>query len=167
MDPGSAGLSGDMTTLEGVDAEFARFYRDTYVRMERVAFLLSGSAAAAADITQDCYLELYRRWGSVTSPRAYLRRSIAHAAAARHARRQREVRDWEAARVLRDDRERSLEYLADAIGALPYRQRAVVVLKFFCDLTEAEIADATGLRPGSVGPTVTRALARLRKEIEP
>lgn len=155
-----------MTLVEGVDAEFARFYRDTYAEMERVAFLLSGSSAAAADLSHDCYVELYRRWGTVTSPRAYVRRSIAHAAATRHARRQREQRDWRAASTLRDDREDGLEYLADAIAALPHRQRAVIVLKFYCDLTEAQIADATGMRPGSVGPTVARALARLGKEIE-
>ena len=166
MDRAAVGLSGDMTVLEEVDAEFARFYRDTYVQMERVAFLLSGSAAAAADISHDCYVELYRRWASVTSPRAYVRRSIAHAAATRHARSQRELRDWRAAGALRAGDEHPLEYLADAIGALPYRQRAVIVLKFYCDLTEAQIADATGLRPGSVGPTVTRALARLRKDID-
>ena len=152
---------------EGVDAEFARFYGETFAQMERVAFLLSGSSAAAADISHDCYVELYRRWSTVTSPRAYVRRSIAHAVAARHTRGRREERDWQAASVLRDDRERGLEYLADAIGALPHRQRAVIVLAFYCDLTEAEIADATGMRPGSVGPTKARALARLRKEIEP
>lgn len=155
-----------MTVIEGVDAEFARFYRETRVPMERLAFLLSGSSAFAADVSHDCYVELYRRWGSVEAPKAYLRRSIAHAVATRHARSRREERDWRAAAALRDDGSRGLEYLADAIGALPYRQRAVIVLKFYGDLTEAEIADATGLRPGSVGPTVTRALARLRKEID-
>ena len=55
------------------------------------------------------------------------------------------------------------EEMADAIAALPYRQRAAIVLRFWHDCTEAEIAAALGCRPGTVGSLIHRALAELRK----
>ena len=57
--------------------------------------------------------------------------------------------------------------LADAIARLPFRQRAVIVLRYYADLTEAEIADALGCRPGTVKSLASRALATLSKEITP
>jgi RNA polymerase sigma factor (sigma-70 family) len=59
------------------------------------------------------------------------------------------------------------EYLADAIAALPPKQRAVIVLRFYLDLTTAEIAQTLEIRPGSVGPTLTRALRSLQEAITP
>ena len=53
--------------------------------------------------------------------------------------------------------------MADAIAALPYRQRVAIVLRFWHDCTEAEIAAALGCRPGTVGSLIHRALAELRK----
>ena len=56
--------------------------------------------------------------------------------------------------------------LADAVAALPYRQRAALVLRYHVGLSEAEIADALGCRPGTVKSLTSRALAALRKGIE-
>lgn len=59
------------------------------------------------------------------------------------------------------------EELADVVAALPFRQRAVIVLRYWCDLSEAEIAAALECRPGTVKSLSSRALARLNKEISP
>ena len=56
--------------------------------------------------------------------------------------------------------------LLDAVDALPFRQRAVLVLRYYRDLSEGEIADALGCRPGTVKSLATRALDQLRKVIE-
>jgi RNA polymerase sigma factor (sigma-70 family) len=56
--------------------------------------------------------------------------------------------------------------LLDVIDALPSRQKAVIVLRYYEDLSEAEIARALGCRPGTVKSLAARALERLRKDIE-
>lgn len=53
--------------------------------------------------------------------------------------------------------------MTDAIAALPDRQRAAIVLRFWHDSSEAEIAAALGCRPGTVGSLIHRALAEVRK----
>ena len=55
--------------------------------------------------------------------------------------------------------------LADAVGGLPYRQPAVLVLRYHLDLSEAEIAKALDVRPGTVKSLSARALARYAKEL--
>ena len=57
------------------------------------------------------------------------------------------------------------DHLADAIARLPFRQRAVIVLRYYADMSEVEIADALDCRPGTVKSLASRALATLSKEI--
>ena len=55
--------------------------------------------------------------------------------------------------------------LLDAVARLPYRQRAVVVLRYYADFSERDIADALGCRPGTVKSLASRALDTLRQEL--
>ena len=57
--------------------------------------------------------------------------------------------------------------MGDVLFGLPYRQRAVLVLRYWGDWSEVEIADALGCRPGTVKTLASRGLARLRREIAP
>jgi RNA polymerase sigma factor (sigma-70 family) len=57
--------------------------------------------------------------------------------------------------------------MGDVLFRLPYRQRAVLVLRYWGDWSEAEIADALGCRAGTVKTLASRGIARLRKEIAP
>ena len=57
--------------------------------------------------------------------------------------------------------------LFDVLDALPARQRAAIVLRYWDDLDEREIAEVLGCRPGTVGSLLHRAVARLREVIEP
>jgi RNA polymerase sigma factor (sigma-70 family) len=61
--------------------------------------------------------------------------------------------------------ELAVDDLADAVAALPFRQRAVVVLRYHAGLSETEIAEALGCRPGTVKSLASRALKRLENEI--
>ena len=63
--------------------------------------------------------------------------------------------------------EARFDELADAIARLPFRQRAVIVLRYYADLTETDIAHALECRPGTVKSLASRALAALSKEITP
>ena len=56
--------------------------------------------------------------------------------------------------------------LADVLLELPYKQRAAIVLRFYSDLSEVEIAEVLECRPGTVGSLIHRGLAKLRKAIE-
>jgi RNA polymerase sigma-70 factor (sigma-E family) len=160
--------SGSRLSQEGPIAEprplFGDVYRDSFPEMVRLAFLLTGSREVAEDVVQDSFLRMYRRWDGVERPRAYLRRSVVNACRSHHRRRRRE-------REHRPDAPDAVglgaDELADALAGLPYRQQAALVLRFYHDLGEAEIAAALSCRPGTVGSLIHRGLAELRKVIRP
>ena len=153
--------------LEHVEAAlppptFTDFYVATVADMVRLAFLLTGSEETARDLVHDCYLRVHAKWNRLDVPAAYLRTAVVNACNSHHRalrrRREHDARTPQAASVDLDADE-----MADAIAALPYRQRAAIVLRFWHDCTAAEIADALGCRPGTVGSLIHRALAELRK----
>jgi RNA polymerase sigma factor (sigma-70 family) len=129
----------------------------------RLATLLAGSADVAPDLVQDCFLRLHGRWTSVRDPLPYVRRSVVHACASHH-------RHVARGRRLPAPEDRALELgadeLEDALAKLPARQRAAVVLRYYADLAEADIAHALRCRPATVRSLIHRALADLRKAIE-
>lgn len=141
---------------------FADFYRATFTEMTRLAFLLTGSAETARDLVQDSFVRVHGKWDGVAEPRAYLRRTVVNACHSHHrrVRLQRQRRD---SRPQVDLVDLGADEMTDAIAALPYRQRAAIVLRFWNDSSEAEIAAALGCRPGTVGSLIHRALAELRK----
>jgi RNA polymerase sigma-70 factor (sigma-E family) len=148
----------------GATATFGEFYEGHFTELVRLAALLSGSSDAAPDLVQDCFVRLHGRWESVREPLPYVRRSVVHACASHHRR----------AAVARRNpppeppaTELGADELEDALADLPARQRAAVVLRYYCDLPDADIARALRCREGTVRSLVSRALADLRKVIEP
>jgi RNA polymerase sigma-70 factor (sigma-E family) len=141
---------------------FTDFYRGTYADMVRLAYLLTGSEETARDLAQDAYLRVHQAWDRVHDPNAYVRRAVVNACHSHHRRlrlqRRHPPRPSEPVELGADE-------MADAIGRLPYRQRVAIVLRFWHDCTEAEIAAALRCRPGTVGSLIHRALAELRKVI--
>ena len=142
---------------------FADFYRATFTEMTRLAFLLTGSAETARDLVQDSFVRLHEKWDGVAEPRAYLRRTVVNACHSyyRRLRLQRQRRHSPTWQV--DAVDLGANEMTDAIAALPYRQRAAIVLRYWHDCSEADIAAALGCRPGTVGSLIHRALAELRK----
>jgi RNA polymerase sigma-70 factor (sigma-E family) len=148
----------------GATVTFGDFYADHYTKLVRLATLLSGSTDNAPDLVQDCFVRLHGRWASVREPLPYIRRSVVHACASHHrhiavARRHPQPEPQPS--------ELGADELEDALAALPARQRAAVVLRYYSDLPDADIARALGCREGTVRSLVSRALADLRKVIEP
>ncbi len=143
---------------------FGEFYAGHFTDLVRLATLLSGSADTAPDLVQDCFVRLHGRWSSVREPLPYVRRSVVHACASHH-------RSSARARRQPPPEERRTELgadeLGDALAALPSRQRAAVVLRYYGDLPDADIARALRCRPGTVRSLIHRALADLRRSIEP
>jgi RNA polymerase sigma factor (sigma-70 family) len=173
--------SGIGRVSEGLAPSFGDFYLGAYAEMVRLARVLVNSPEAAEDLVQDAFVHLHRHWRRVRDPRAYLRRSVVNACRSHHRRAGRErpyaSRETSAAvtGVCTDDpvedvsehaRAEDADVLASGLATLPYRQRAALVLRFYADLPDAEIAVALGCRPGTVASLVHRALQHLREVID-
>ena len=147
------------------DDDVAATYERLRPGLTRVAYLLTFDAHDAHDVVQECFLAALPRWNAIDDHDAYLRRAVtnrAYTAIRDRSRRQEKDRRHHAERRSGAG---EAEYLADAIAALPPKERAVVVLRYHLDCSTAEIAAALEMRPGSVGPTLTRALRRLEEAI--
>ncbi len=151
-----------------VDDDFERLYRNELDGLVRLAHLLTGSNVAADDIAHEAFLKVRDRWSSLENPGAYLRvvtvnlsRNWSRSDRRRSAREQRfATADSDAA----DDVDGHEELLA-LVDHLPFRQRAVLVARYWLDLPESEIAELVGCRPGTVKSLASRALRILREEL--
>lgn len=136
-------------------------------RLLRTAVLLVGDRHDGEDLLQEVLGRVYVTWPRVDEPLPYAHRALTHAAMNRWRRRRRhpevpldrydiQTPDPTTATVERDR-------LLRALAVLPAGQRAVVVLRYYDDLTEAQIAAAMGCSPGTVKSQASRALTRLRQ----
>ncbi|MGD9997253.1 MAG: RNA polymerase sigma factor [Ilumatobacteraceae bacterium] len=146
---------------------FIDVYNDSYRSLVAVARLTTGSNAPAEDLVQDAFADLYRRFEAVRSPDAYVRRAVMSRCTSWVRRRVTERRHLER----QPPEEPALWTDPDtivtmaAIGRLPIRQRAAIVLRYFSDMPEAEIAAALDCRPGTVKSLLARARTQLAKEL--
>lgn len=143
-------------------SELDRLYRDEYSGLVRLAFSLTSDDQLAQEIIQEAFLKLHQVGGHVQNPIAYLRTIVVNGCRSHH-RHQAVVRRVppERAPIANAD----YDELFDAVKRLPWRQQAVLALRFQLDLPEDEIASVLDCRPGTVRSLVFRALATLRQEI--
>jgi RNA polymerase sigma-70 factor (sigma-E family) len=153
-----------LTLAEPPRPSFAEFYAGHFTELVRLAALLTGSRDAAPDLVQDCFVRLHGHWTGVRQPLPYVRRSVVHACASHHRRQARARRQPPTGPATS---ELEADEMEDAITALPTRQRAAVVLRYYADLPDADIARALRCRPGTVRSLIHRALIDLRRTIEP
>jgi DNA-directed RNA polymerase specialized sigma24 family protein len=149
----------------GPSIGFDDFYAERWPYAFRLAALMTHDAEAGADIAQDVFANMSWRWETIQRPDAYLQRALTNASSNWRRSGQRAARKLHLLMV-RGDGEVPFDGLAAAVARLPFRQRAVVVLRYYADLTEAEIARALDCRPGTVKSLGSRALAALSKEVE-
>ncbi|MGA9276460.1 sigma-70 family RNA polymerase sigma factor [Ilumatobacter sp.] len=155
--------------VEQVDARFQDFYRDHFVLTARLARMLTGDPDAADDLAQDAFTRVYRYAqnadSTIENPAALLRTTTTNLCRSWH--RSKKRAQLRMVRHGADDAsliewERELD---DTLRRLPYDQRAVIVLRYWLGLTEAEIADSLDCRPGTVKSRHARAMRTLRKEL--
>ncbi len=146
----------------GTGEAFAALYERELGLQVRRAALLVGSEETAHDLVHDAFVELYRRWEDVRDPGPYLGRAVLNRCRD-HARRL----STRARRLpmLIDRGDPEDEVLWDALNELPFNHRAALVLRYYHQLSNREIAAVIGCRTGSVGPWIQRGLKRLRKDL--
>lgn len=137
------------------------------IPMLRMATLMVGSAAVAEEVVQDAFIAVGERWSSLERPGAYLRTSVVNGCAQVLRRRSAESRAISARRFEANaELPTRLIELLDALERLNDRQRIVVVLRYFVDISDGEIAELMGVRPSTVRSLARRAFAVLRRELE-
>jgi RNA polymerase sigma-70 factor (sigma-E family) len=153
-------------------SDFEQFVADHTDGLLRTAYLIVFDLPEAEDLVQDTLFKVARRWPKVRRmdhPAAYARRILVNAAidgATKRARRRAELSADEPPVLATGPGERH-DDLHQALAALPPRQRAVLVLRYFVDLPESEVAAALDCSLGTVKSTASRALARLELAMRP
>jgi RNA polymerase sigma factor (sigma-70 family) len=136
---------------------------DHYRRLVSLAHLLTGSNEVAEGLVQDCFARLLQRDDPPDNAAGYLRTSVVNA-----------VRSWQRRQVLERLRRPPAEAdvlppevdgMRAALAVVRPRQRTALVLRFYEDLSEAEIATVLDCRPGTVKSLISRGLERLREEV--
>lgn len=154
-------------------ADFHEFVSSRSRSLLQSAYLITGNLADAEDLVQSALAKTYQAWDRIEDRKAldgYVRRAMVNTHISSWRRRKIDeyptddvpeipVADAPVSSELQDALQR-------AISRLPHRMRAAVVLRFFEDMTEAEVADVLGVSQGTVKSTVSRAVAKLRADTE-
>jgi RNA polymerase sigma-70 factor (sigma-E family) len=168
------------TSSSGADISaglISALFRQHHGDLVRLALLLVGDQPTAEDIVQDVYASVHARWTKLPahgSELSYVRASVLNRC--RSVLRQRGVARRVSAKfrtvdeafasaehevLLSEDRRQVLQ----ALTRLPYRRREVLVLRYYLDLSEAEIAEVLGISPGTVKSTAARGIAALARAL--
>jgi RNA polymerase sigma-70 factor (sigma-E family) len=157
----------------GWDAEFTEFAAARMTALRRVAYLLCQDWHRADDLVQVAMTRLYANWPRASvmdHPEAYVRMILVReyiserrSGWARRVSLDGGVPEWACAQP---DRDAMLDMTA-ALAGLPPRQRATIVLRFYCDLTVDQAADVLGCTPGTVKSQTAKGLRALRLSLEP
>ena len=139
-------------------------WRREYPVMVRLARALVDSPDRAEEIVQDAFAHTLRRFDTLDRPGAYLRTSVVNGA--RGELRKREVRRRLSPPTGPASTPAQDEYLADALAGLSPKRRIVLVLRFYADMPDDEIAEHLGVRPATVRSLAARGLADLREVID-
>ena len=155
---------------QGMEAEFVAWASARQRSWLRAALLLTGEQSAAEDLVQDALLKVAERWSRLRheAPDAYARRVIYNGAMTRFRRHTREssraALPEVTAPATTDDWLSGADIRA-ALQRLTAKQRAVLVLRYYEDLSEQQIAEALGVTAGTVKSQAHAGLRRLREEL--
>jgi RNA polymerase sigma-70 factor (sigma-E family) len=151
--------------------DFGEFVRAALPGLLRYGHALAGNPHDAADLVQGVLERIGARWHSIVrrtgDPLAYTRRAMANAHVSRWRRTRREnlVADLPDTKAVYQPDRFADEPLWQAMRALPPRQRAVIVLRYYEDLSEAEIARTLGISRGTVKSQANKAMGSLRTRL--
>jgi RNA polymerase sigma-70 factor (sigma-E family) len=150
------------------EAEYAEFVAASLHRLHRMAYAVCGDRELAEDAVQSALVSAYRTWPRVrdaASSEAYLRKMVVNQLLTWRRR-----KSWstsalghavEPSRASHEDQVVEHQRVWTAVGLLPPRQRAVIVLRYYEGMSEAEISEVLGIRPGTVKSQASAAVAHL------
>jgi RNA polymerase sigma-70 factor (sigma-E family) len=171
--PHSSGVADAGGVSNAVEAAVTAVYEAHALGLVRFAYVMLGDRAAAEDVVQEAFCGLYRRWDRLAGDDkalAYVRSSVLNGC--RSARRRKPRNDisgvsqpWAASAESAAPAGEERRQVMRSLWRLPDRQREVLVLRFYLELSEAEIAAQMGIRPGTVRSTTSRALAALARAL--
>ena len=145
-------------------AGFYDFYGAQYPPMVRLARGLVDTSECAEEIVQDAFVKVFERWSRLDEPVAYLRVAVVNGA--RSELRKRRVRRRIGLRLRTPSAASEDDYLIDALDKLSPKRRTALVLRFYGQMSEREIAEAMDVRPGTVKSLISRGLGDLREVIK-
>jgi len=145
---------------------FDDLFRRERATMVRMASLIVGSSAIAEDVVQDSFATVSARWDSLENPGGYLRVAVVNGCRMVLRRRRTELRLDPPVWAMSADAPTELVELRDALAVIPDRQRAVLVLRYFLDLHDDDIAETLGCSPATVRSIAHRGLRRMRKDLQ-
>ena len=169
-------MSGSAARGWDADAAVEELYAAHYRRLVRLSVLLVRDVETAEEVVQDAFVDLHGRWGRLREPDkalAYLRQSVVNRSRSvlrGRAGAARPVPEAPPDEPGADDRTVVLERrtrVLDALEALPRRQREVIALRYYLDLTETQIAETLGISNGAVKSHASRAAEALRTSLGP
>jgi RNA polymerase sigma-70 factor (sigma-E family) len=161
-------------TVDEREAEFAEFFTAAWPRLFRPTYALTGDAAAAEDALQSAFAKAFAKWPRIRSlehPEAYVRRMALNEVLGVRRR-----SFWRSETTTADPPATETSDAADigvadrdavwrALLGLPVRQRAVIVLRYYEDLSEREIASVLAMAPGTVKSLASAAMTKLRERL--
>lgn len=161
------------TTRTPRSDEFSRYVSERGPALLRMARSLTNSHADAEDLLQAALVKTFLAWERIANPRArdgYVRRAMVNAQISEWRRKHLDVYPTDEIPEQRVDDPTWRSDLADVVGRaierLPERQRATVVLRYYDDLTEAQIAERMGVTIGTVKSTLSRSVEKLRHDAD-
>lgn len=165
----------DTTPAWGADEAVTHLYAAHYRSLVRLSALLLRDVGAAEEIVQDSFVSMHGAWRRLRDPDralAYLRQSVVNRSRSALRRRSVEAKHAPAPAPDMASAEHgalvALEHASvlEALRSLPARQQEVLVLRYFVDLSEADIADTLGISRGAVKSHASRGMATLRSTLE-
>jgi RNA polymerase sigma factor (sigma-70 family) len=147
------------------EQRIAELFRQQRASLVSLAAVMTGSVQIAEELVQDAFLNLQRQIGPIAYPEAYLRAAVVNLCRSYCRRRGLERRHapGQHQRLALEDPE--LDETWALVCALPVRQRAILALRFYQDLSEAQIAEMLGCRIGTVKSGLHRGLKELRRRL--
>ena len=151
------------------DARIRALFEEHYDGLCRLAYLITGNAAQAEELVMDAFMRTFASWRRIRDldrADAYLRRAVVNLSRSRLRRLRTEQQSPTFVHRPMDPDADDAQVVWDAVRALPHRQRAAVVLRYYEDLPEADIADALGCSVGTVKSQLSKARASLAHALE-
>jgi RNA polymerase sigma-70 factor (sigma-E family) len=149
------------------DAEFKEFFMAESAALARLGTFLTGDPERGADLAQEALVRTYQHWGRIKDqdPAPYARRILVNLVRSAHRRKMLERRHPPRSHVVASSRSGDVDEwirVSEALRALPPIRRAAVVLRFYEDMSEMQIADTLNRPLGTVKSDIHRGLAALR-----